>query len=168
MLHVRPADPFDAAEIAEILEDARVMQVLAEPDALTRQRLREQIAAAEDDALDVFVAERTPDGDGRDGDARGEDVVGFAAVNWTQNLRLGVDGLVSDLFVHSGARGEGAGTALLGRIKAEAAARGCARLMLYSGRGGEAYERDFYRKQGFDEHDELAFFLLPVPPERLS
>jgi GNAT superfamily N-acetyltransferase len=154
MLHVRPADPYDAAPIAEILDDARVMQVVAEPDALTRQRVRAQIAGAEDGAHDVFVAEREDLG-----------VIGFAAVNWTQNLRLGVDALVSDLFVRSDARGEGAGSALIDRVKDEAASRGCARLVLYSGRGGRAYERDFYPKQGFAEHDELACFMLPVPPD---
>jgi GNAT superfamily N-acetyltransferase len=154
MLHVRPADPFDAAPIAEILDDVGVLQVAAEPEALTRQRLRDQIERAADGAHDVYVAERGDLG-----------VIGFAAVSWTENLRTGVDGLVSDLFVRSDARGEGAGSALLARVKREAAARGCARLLLYSGREADAYERAFYPKQGFAEHDELAFFMLPVPPE---
>lgn len=154
MLEVRPADPFDAAPIAEILDDVGVTQVVAEPEALTRQRLRSQIERAAGDAHDVFVAEH---------DERG--VIGFAAVSWTQNLRMGLDGLLSDLFVRSDARGEGAGTALVERVKREAARRGCARLVLYSGRGGDAYERDFYPKAGFDEHDELACFMMPIPPE---
>ncbi len=154
MLEVRPADPFDAAPIADILGDVGVTQVVAEPEALTRQRVRAQIELAEHGAHDVFVAEHPERG-----------VIGFAAVSWTQNLRMGTDALLSDLFVHSGARGEGAGTALVERVKREAAARGCARLVLYSGRGGDAYERDFYPKQGFDEHDELACFMMPVPPE---
>ncbi|MDZ7800891.1 MAG: GNAT family N-acetyltransferase [Trueperaceae bacterium] len=153
MIHVRPADPFDASDVAEILDDAGVLQVVAEPDALTRQRLRAQIEATEEEPHDVFVAERSREG-----------VVGFAAVNWTHNLRHGRDALVSDLFVHSRARGNGAGSALLARIRQEASRRGCVRVVLYSGREGDAYERDFYPKQGFEEHDELALFTLPVPP----
>lgn len=153
MTHVRHADPFDAACIADILGDVGVLQVAAEPEALTRQRLRAQIEAAEHEAHDVFVAEQDEGG-----------LVGFAAVNWTHNLRHGRDALVSDLFVHSRARGNGAGTALLARIKHEAARRGCLRVVLYSGREGDAYERGFYPKQGFEEHDELAFFAMPVPP----
>lgn len=156
MLQIRPAEPTDAAAIADILDDVGVTQVVAEPDALTRQRLADAIRSAEHGAHDVFVAE--PDGGG---------VVGFVAVNWTHNLRQGIDGLISDLFVHRAKRGNGAGSALLDRVKEEAGRRGCSRLVLYSGRGGEAYARDFYPKQGFREHDELACFLLPVPPEGL-
>ena len=151
---IRHADALDAAPIARILDDVGVTQVVAEPEALTRQRLRSAIEAAEDGAHDVFVAEDPEDG-----------VVGFVAVNWTHTLRQGVDGLISDLFVRSDRRGNGAGSALLERVKAEACTRGCARLVLYSGRGGDAYERAFYPKQGFEEHDELATFMLPVPPE---
>ncbi|MEX2501909.1 MAG: GNAT family N-acetyltransferase [Trueperaceae bacterium] len=172
MLHVRPADPSDAAAVAAILADARMLQVLAEPEALTRQRLRDQIRATEHGAHEVFVAERSPgqdrsaksdDGAERDED-RGREVVGVVAVNWTHNLRLGVDGLVSDLFVASRARGEGAGTALLDHVKRRASRIGCTRLLLTSGKEGKAYERDFYPKQGFEEHHELACFLAPVKP----
>ena len=156
MLQIRPAEPYDAAPITEILNDVGVTQVAAEPDALTRQRLREAIEATDAGTHDVFVADHREDG-----------VIGFAAVNWTWNLRQGIDGLVSDLFVRSDRRGEGAGSALLDRIKREASARDCWRLVLYSGRGGDAYARSFYPKQGFREHDELATFTLPVPPEGL-
>ena len=154
MVQIRPADPFDAQPIAEILEDVGVLQALAEPDALTRQRLRHTIEATHEGPHDVFVAE----------DAGGE-VIGFAAVNWTVNVRQGTDGLLSDLFVRSERRGEGAGTALLNRVKREAGARGCGRLVLYSGRDGDAFERGFYPKQGFRMHDELATFMMQVPPE---
>lgn len=154
MPQIRPAEPIDAGAIAEILDDVGVTQVVAEPDALTRQRLADAIRNAETGAHDVFVAE-------------GEDagVIGFVAVNWTHNFRQGIDGLISDLFVHNERRGHGAGSALLDRVKLEARRRGCSRLVLYSGRGGDAYERGFYPKQGFREHDELACFMLPIPPE---
>lgn len=151
--HVRPADPLDAAPIADVLADAGITVVAAEPDGLTRQRVRNAIRDAEGDSFDVWVAE----------DDAG--VMGFVAVHWTYNLRHGVDGLVSDLFVHSERRGRGAGSALVGRARRAAAERGCMRLVLYSGRNGEAYARAFYPKLGFEEHPELACFILPVPPE---
>lgn len=155
-LPVRPADPFDAAAIAAILADVGVTQVAAEPEPLTRQRVRRAIEDAGEGPSDVLVAQE------------GDDVVGFVAVSWTHNLRQGVDGLVSDLFVRSDRRGCGAGTALVERVKRDAAARGCQRLVLYTGRRGEAYARGFYPKLGFEEHPELACFLLPIPPEGLA
>ena len=153
MLHVRPADPYDAAPLADILVDARIVRAVAEPDALVRQRVRDEIHAAEAAERDIFVAEHPERG-----------VLGFATVDWTRDLRLGPGGLLSDLFVHSGARGEGAGSALLERVEREARRRGCARLVLHTGRSGEAYERGFYRKKGFVEEDALATFTRPLPP----
>lgn len=155
-MQVRPADTRDAAAIAAILADVGVTQVAAEPEPLTRQRIRGAIADAEEGRHDVLVAEQ------------GEDVIGFVAVNWTHNLRQGVDGLVSDLFVRSDRRGCGAGTALVETVRHQAAERGCQRLVLYTGRDGEAYARSFYPKLGFDEHPELACFLMPIPPEGMD
>lgn len=150
---VRPADPFDAEPIAAILEEVGVTKLLAEPDPLTRQRLREAIGAADDRDHTLLVAEL------------GDHVSGFIAVHWTHNLRQGIDGFVSDLFVASDHRGEGAGTALIDAIKQVAHARGCQRLVLFNGKKSEAYARGFYPKLGFAEHDELACFILELPPE---
>lgn len=150
---VRPADPFDAEPIADILEEIGVTKLLAEPDPLTRQRLREAIAVADDTDHTVLVAEL----EGR--------VSGFIAVHWTHNLRQGIDGFVSDLFVASDLRGAGAGTALIDAIKRIAHARGGQRLVLFNGKNSEAYARGFYPKLGFAEHDELACFILELPPE---
>ena len=76
-VRVRPADRLDAAAIGDILADVGVTQVLAEPDALTRQRLRAAIGdgADADRPHAVWVAELE------------DRVVGFAAVNWTHNYR---------------------------------------------------------------------------------
>lgn len=152
-LHVRPATPLDAEPIADILTEIGVTKLLAEPDALTRQRLRDAIRAADGLHHTVLVAEQ-----------RGE-VVGFVAVHWTHNFRQGVDGFVSDLFVRSDRRGNGSGTALVRAVERAAAERGCQRLVLLNGKGGEAYQRGFYPKLGFDEHDELACFVRELPPE---
>ncbi len=170
MPRVRPAEPSDAAAVAAILEDARMLQVAAEPEPLVRSRLRRQIEAADAGAHEVYVAERD-DAVAAPGAAIGggpDAVVGFVAVNWTQNLRLGTDGLISDLFVAAGARGEGAGTALLERVARRARQLGCHRLLLTSGREGEAYARGFYPRRGFEEHEELACFVAQVPPEELA
>lgn len=153
MLDVRPADPFDAAPIAAILEDARIVMAAAEPEALVRQRIRHEIETAGDAERDIFVAEHEERG-----------VVGFATVDWIRDLRLGPGGLLSDLFVHGSARGQGAGSALLERVESEARARGCARLVLHTGRTGEAYDRGFYAKKGFEEQEDLATFTRPLPP----
>lgn len=150
---VRPADPRDAAEIAAILEEIGVTKLLAEPDPLTRQRLRAAIGAADDLNHTVLVAER-----------EGE-VIGFVAVHWTHNFRQGVDGFVSDLFVRSDRRGGGGGTALVREVERRAAAVGCQRLILFNGKESEAYARGFYPKLGFTEHDELACFIRELPPE---
>lgn len=152
---VRPADPRDAVAIAEILEEIGVTKLLAEPDPLTRQRLRSAIGAADDDRHTVLVAER-------DGE-----VIGFVAVHWTHNFRQGIDGFVSDLFVRSDRRGGGSGTALVDAVKRRASAVGCQRLVLFNGKESEAYARGFYPKLGFTEHDELACFILELPPEGL-
>ena len=151
--HVRPADPRDAPAIAAILEEIGVTKLLAEPDPLTRRRLRTAIDAADDERHTVLVAER-------DGE-----VIGFVAVHWTHNFRQGIDGFVSDLFVRSDRRGGGGGTALVDAIKRHAAMAGCQRLVLFNGKESEAYARGFYPKLGFAEHDELACFILELPPE---
>jgi GNAT superfamily N-acetyltransferase len=154
MLHVRPADRTDAAPLAAILEDARITSAVAEPEALVRDRVRREIAACEEAERDIFVAEHAERG-----------VLGFATVDWTRDLRVGPSGLLSDLFVHSAARGEGAGSALLARVEREARARGGTRLLLHTGRTGEAYERGFYAKKGFAEEPHLATFTRPLPPD---
>ena len=150
---VRRADPRDAVEIAAILEEVGVTKLLAEPDPLTRQRLRAAIGAADDERHTVLVAE-----------AHGA-VIGFLAVHWTHNFRQGIDGFVSDLFVRADRRGRGGGTALVDAAKRRAAKVGCGRLVLFNGKNSEAYARSFYPKLGFREHDELACFILELPPE---
>lgn len=155
-VEIRPADRLDAGPIASILEEIGVTKLMAEPVPLTRQHLREAIEAADGVHHTVLIAEV------------GDDVVGFIAVHWTHNFRQGVDGFVSDLFVRSARRGGGAGTALIDAVKERAAARGCQRLVLFNGRKSEAYARDFYPKLGFTEHNELACFILELPPEGVA
>lgn len=150
---VRDADRYDAEAIAAILEEIGVTKLMAEPDPLTRQRLRDAIAAADAVHHTVLVALS----DGR--------VIGFVAVHWTHNFRQGIDGFVSDLFVRADHRGTGGGTALVREVKRRAAARGSQRLVLFNGKGSEAYARGFYPKLGFTEHEELACFILELPPE---
>jgi len=56
-------------------------------------------------------------------------------------------------------RGQGIGSQLLEVMKAEARKRGCSRLMLINLRKRESYQRQFYRKQGWEEREGVANFV---------
>ena len=94
----------------------------------------------------------------------GEDLaVGYCAVHWLPYLILErPEGFVSELFVHHSWRGRGVGKALLQRARALAKDRGCGRLMLFSGRDREAYDRGFYQKDGWEERPSVANFILSL------
>lgn len=155
--NIREAQPSDAHAIAEVLVDTGFTQVCAEPEPLTRQRLRETIEQEKHDPRhSILVAE------GESG------VTGFIAVNWLESMRYGSEGHISDLFIHSDCRGNGAGTELVEAAKKEARERSCQRLLLLNGKGGESYERGFYPKRGWEEHEEMACFMLHLPPESLA
>ena len=51
---------------------------------------------------------------------------------------------------------------MLERVKAEAGARGCSRLMLLNLRDRESYKRGFYKEQGWQERPEAINFLLKI------
>ncbi len=138
--------------MADILHGAFVTKMASEPDALTRQRLRAQIDP-DNPGTDVLVAEHPERG-----------VLGVVTINWTDNLRLGLDAFIADLFVHEDARGEGAGSALVDAAKNRAARAGAVRVLLYTGRSGPAASRAFYEKQGFERRDDVAVYLMHVPP----
>jgi len=104
-----------------------------------------------DDSHTVYVAE----------DSAGA-VVGYAAVHWLPYMLLaGPEGYVSELFIQESARGKGAGTKLLEVIEAEAKERGCSRLMLLNLRQRESYQREFYKKHGWEERPGVANFVRP-------
>ena len=95
-------------------------------------------------------------------EANGE-IAGYASVHWLPYLFLpGPEGFVSELFVAEAARGRGVGTQLLDAVKAEASARGCARLSLLNMRDRESYQRGFYAKNGWQERDDAANFVFDL------
>lgn len=89
-------------------------------------------------------------------------IAGYSAVHWFPALSRGIDGYVSELFVHPSQSGRGIGTLLLDRIKEDAVRRGCARLILMNRRDRESYRRGFYASHGWEELREGAFFTLTL------
>ena len=94
----------------------------------------------------VLIAERAGEG------------LGFVALHLYPSIREGWEGYVSHLFVRAGARGAGVGRRLLAAAEEAAKARGCGRLMLYVNRPRPAYQRGFYVKVGWQEHETAALF----------
>lgn len=146
---IRPASGRDADAVADILRGTEGFDRLrAEP----RDRLVARVAAYldgrdADGSRTLLVAE------GADGE-----VAGYVAVHWMPNLITGLDGIVSELFVHTRSRGCGVGSRLLTEVRAEGDRRGAGRLMLVNLRERESYRRGFYAKQGWEERSDMALF----------
>jgi GNAT superfamily N-acetyltransferase len=148
---IRTAGIDDAGELAGLLRRVGwFSQFEEEPPAESERRVRRHLELAlGDNSHSIYVAEA----DGR--------LIGYGAVHWLPTLFLeGPEGYVSELFVDENRRGRGVGRALLDLIATEAHGRGCARLLLVNGRERESYRRGFYAKAGWEEHPELALFLL--------
>lgn len=86
---------------------------------------------------------------------------GYVSVHWLPYLiRRGVEGFVSELFVHPNARGMGIGSALLDAAVAEGRTRGAERLSLLNSRQRDSYERGFYSSRGWEERPDFANFVF--------
>jgi GNAT superfamily N-acetyltransferase len=59
-------------------------------------------------------------------------------------------------------RGKGLGRMLLKEVAFLAKEKGCTRLRLLNRRTRASYERGFYRKAGWEEHPEMASFMLEL------
>jgi len=151
-IQIRKATDQDAPAIAELL---RSMGLFAHINAETPQSTREHVSrhlglCQADNSHSVFVALDTA-----------KEIVGYCAVHWLPYLLLsGPEGYVSELFLREPSRGLGIGGQLLETVKAEAKERGCSRLMLLNLRNRESYKRSFYKKQGWEERQEAANFIL--------
>jgi len=152
-LQIREAQTQDAPAIAAIVRELGwFAHINAEPLESTVARITSHLALCNaDDSHSVYVAEL-------------EGVVrGYAAVHWCPYLLFtGPEGYVSELFVADEAREQGIGTKLLDTIEQEARSRGCSRLGLLNLRSRESYKRDFYRKHGWVEREEVANFILKL------
>ncbi len=153
-IHVRPALPQDAPAIGEVLCSTDWLTRLIEipPDELQRWMLHTLDRCLADDSHLVLVAETDRN-----------KILGFVSVHWLPYfLFKGNEGYVSELFVHASARGSGVGTRLVEAVKEEARKRGCHRLMLVNSRERPSYQREFYKKNGWQERESMANFVFEL------
>ena len=154
-VHIRKATTQDAPALADLLHKigyfARINQ---EPLKTTQDRVARHLELANADrSHSVYVAEEHTG-----------TLLGYAAVHWLPYLILsGPEGYVSELFLDEPARGQGIGRKLLDVIRGEAAERGCSRLSLLNRRDRESYQRQFYAKVGWQEREDMANFVFPLP-----
>lgn len=150
---VRPVRPADADDISVILRELGWFTLLnAETPEATAERIETRILQFFSDGEDrtALVAENIEGV-----------VVGFICVHWLISLTAN-EGYISHLFVSPAARGQGVGKALLASVTELARVRECKRLMLYIRSFREAYQRGFYRKSGWEEQTDVAFFTLSL------
>lgn len=115
-LHIRPAQPADAATILRLITDLAIYE--REPDAVTATEadIRDSLFA-EHPRVFALVCEQ--------GDAG---VIGFAMYFYNYSTWLGRHGIyLEDLYVTPQARGNGAGKALLKAVARIARDEGCGR-----------------------------------------
>jgi N-acetylglutamate synthase-like GNAT family acetyltransferase len=150
---IREARREDASAIAAILRALSWVDRIKNENAITtEQHVAHMLElAVHEHCNTVLVAE------GNNGA-----VVGYLAVHWFPNLMRGLDGYVSELFVHPDETGRGAGSHLLEAVREYAVKRGCTRIFLMNRRIRESYQRGFYAKHGWEELRDGAFFSLNV------
>ena len=154
-LQIRKAQPQDATGIASVLRDVGWFAHINEeaPDSTAERIGRYLTMCLADDSHSVYVAESE------------NVVVGYIATHWLPYLMMrGPEGFISELFISEAARGQGIGTQLFKTIEEEARARGCSRLGLLNGRIRDSYQREFYKKNGWIERDDMVSFVLPLNP----
>ena len=147
---IRTAQVHDAAAIAGILHELAWFEhingtPMRETQAAVARRIEQCLRES---THTILVAERP-----------GHGVIGYIAAHWFPNLLLGHDGYVSELFIQPAAAGQGIGRRLLKAIEVEGRRRGCTRLMLVNRRVRESYRRGFYKKMGWQESPDSAFFV---------
>lgn len=87
-------------------------------------------------------------------------ILGYAAVHWIPfPLIYGREGYLSDLLVAQAGRGRGVGRRLLAQVEARAREVGCVRVMLNNARSSEAFAREFYPKEGYEERTQFANYV---------
>lgn len=149
---VREAIPEDAEGIAIVLRELGWFEhIISEPETVTIQRVLQRLQLCNaDQSHSVYVAEAS---DGH--------IMGYAGVHWLPTLYMkGIEGYVSELFILEDERDQGVGTLLLDHIQLEARNRGCYRLSLINMKGRESYHRQFYLKNGWEERESAANFVL--------
>jgi GNAT superfamily N-acetyltransferase len=150
-IQVRKVESKDTEALADILRSIEWFAHLhSEPVEATRARIARHLNMSSADAShSIYVAEN----------ASGK-VIGYIGAHWLPSLFLpGPEGYVAELFVLNAERGQGVGTKLLEAVKTEGIERGCVRLMLINNRNRESYQRDFYKKLGWQERQNMVNFM---------
>ena len=140
----------DAAAIAKILQELSWFEhingtPIVETQAAIARRIDQCLREC---THTILIAEHVEQG-----------VIGYVSAHWYPNLLHGHDGYISELFLLPSATGQGTGRRLLKAIEIEGRRRGCTRLTLINRRGRESYQRGFYKKMGWQESPDSAFFV---------
>ncbi|MBV9710273.1 MAG: GNAT family N-acetyltransferase [Ktedonobacteraceae bacterium] len=150
---IRDARLEDAEAIDTILRAVGWYErINKETSAHTQAQVVQRLTQCQHEGTHTILVAELPDGT----------VAGYSAVHWFPALSRGIDGYVSELFVHPSIADRGIGTLLLDSIKEQAARKGCARLILMNRRDRESYRRGFYASHGWEELREGAFFTLTL------
>jgi GNAT superfamily N-acetyltransferase len=157
MLHpeitIRDATLEDAGGIDTILRAIGWYErINKEMPAYTQSQVAQRLAQCQQEGTHTILVAELAD----------ETIAGYSVVHWFPALSRGIDGYISELFVHPSVSGRGIGTLLLDTIKEQASRRGCARLILMNRRDRESYRRGFYASHGWEELREGAFFTLTL------
>lgn len=148
---IRPAERADLKAVAALWRELGWLDWIRNEDpAQVENAMAERLAENQADGSHLaLVAE---DGGGQ--------LLGYAAIHFLPYLMMpGPEAYVSELFVMANARGRGVGQSMLRHLEGLAKERGCCRMMLFTGRDRESYEREFYKKQGWQERPVVANFV---------
>lgn len=148
--NIRKATESDAQAIAQILQELGWFAWLDSTSPQTTiAQIQQQIAQCHaNDSHSIYVAENAQN-----------QVIGYVAVHWLPCPFLPKpQAYISELFIHEAYRGQGIGKRLLETVTSEALMRGCLLLMLHNNKERKSYQREFYRKQGWIERENIANF----------
>ncbi|MDM8532855.1 GNAT family N-acetyltransferase [Anaerolineales bacterium HSG25] len=149
-MNIRLAQLEDAPHLNNLLRDLEFFSYFNEEDPVTSiARIKQYLhQCLTQDSHSIYLVET---------DAV---LVGYTAVQWLTYLFLpGPEGYVTELFIRSDYRGQGLGSQLLAAVEAEAKRRGCARLALINNNTRESYQREFYKKQSWQERQQMVNFI---------
>ncbi|MDM8529313.1 GNAT family N-acetyltransferase [Anaerolineales bacterium HSG24] len=152
---IRAAQSEDASNLTDLIRGLGIFAYFeSEEEATTMARIEQYLhkyLAQENHSIYVV-------------DTEANMIVGYVAVHWLTYLFLpGPEGYITELFILSMYRGKGLGTRLLSEVEIEAKKRGVARLTLINNNTRESYQREFYKKQGWQAREQMVSFVkLPA------
>lgn len=156
-LTIRMANADDAKSIAQILRAiGDFAHINLEPEAETENRIKLRLLHSQPSHDQIFVA------------ILNNVVCGYGAARWMQNLILnGIDGYLSELFIHPDHSGKNIGTKIIDKFREEARLRGAERLWCINLKDRNSYSRGFYKKLGWEERNIAVFMERQVTPRKI-